>query len=161
MLDIFWIRSLKGTFIALQMKSFGPKNSNFMQGFFKECYLGKSNHSIGKITFVLCADEYLERLEGKVRKCFFYFKIYYSKITVWILCIFKRKPTICDKSTANNPWQPCGLLDTVSKRPRLAWTTSGLEQDFKLWWQWLHMAIKMDFWWSMLYQSSTLVSLWK
>ena len=80
---------------------------------------------------------------------------------MWIICIFKRKHTVCDKSTANNPWQPCGLLDTVSKRPRLAWTTSGLEQDFKLWWQWLHMAIKMDFWWSMLYQSSTLVNLWK
>ena len=88
------------------------------------------------------------------------FMLKYSKIILWIICILKRKHTICDKSTANNPWQPCGLLDTVSKRPRLAWTTSGLEQDFKLWWQWLHMAIKMDFWWSMLYQSSTLVSLW-
>ena len=28
--DIFWIKSRNGTFIALQMKSFGQKKSNFM-----------------------------------------------------------------------------------------------------------------------------------
>ena len=30
--DIFWIKSLNGTLIALQIKAFGPKISNFMQG---------------------------------------------------------------------------------------------------------------------------------
>ena len=37
----------------------------------------KMHHSICKILFVLGADEYLERLEGKIRKClFFYVKIF-------------------------------------------------------------------------------------
>ena len=37
----------------------------------------KMHHSIWKILFVLGADEYLERLEGKIRKClFFYVKIF-------------------------------------------------------------------------------------
>ena len=37
----------------------------------------KMHHSIWKILFVLSADEYLERLEGKIRKClFFYVKIF-------------------------------------------------------------------------------------
>ena len=37
----------------------------------------KMHHSIWKIVFVLGADEYLERLEGKIRKClFFYVKIF-------------------------------------------------------------------------------------
>ena len=30
------------------------------------------HHSIWKILFVLGADEYLERLEGKIRKCLFF-----------------------------------------------------------------------------------------
>ena len=34
----------------------------------------KSNHSIWKILFVLGADEYIERLEGKIRKCLPYFR---------------------------------------------------------------------------------------
>ena len=34
-----------------------------------------------EIIFVLAADEYLERLEGKIRKCLF-FMLKYSKITV-------------------------------------------------------------------------------
>ena len=29
------------------------------------------HHGIWKIVFVLGADEYLEKLEGKIRKCFF------------------------------------------------------------------------------------------
>jgi hypothetical protein len=32
-LDIFWIKSLNGTFLALQINAFGPKkNQDFMQG---------------------------------------------------------------------------------------------------------------------------------
>ena len=27
--DIFWIKSLNGTFLALQLKAFGPKNFDF------------------------------------------------------------------------------------------------------------------------------------
>ena len=38
------------------------------------------HHSISKILFVLDADEYLERLEGKIRKCLFFFMLKYSKI---------------------------------------------------------------------------------
>ena len=30
--DTFWIKSRNGTFSALQMKAFGPKKMNFMQG---------------------------------------------------------------------------------------------------------------------------------
>ena len=60
--DVFWIKSVSGTFIALQKKLVQPS---------------KSNHSIWKILFVLGADEYIERLEGKIRKClFFYVKIF-------------------------------------------------------------------------------------
>ena len=47
----------------------------------------KMHHSIWKILFVLGADEYLERLEGKIRKSlFFYVKIF--KITV---CLMTKK----------------------------------------------------------------------
>jgi hypothetical protein len=36
----------------------------------------KMHHRIGKILFVLSADEYLARLEGKIKMClFFYVKI--------------------------------------------------------------------------------------
>ena len=36
-------------------------------------------HHIWKILFILGADEYLERLEGKIRKClFFYVKIFWN-----------------------------------------------------------------------------------
>ena len=39
--------------------------------------ISKMHHSIWKILSVLGADEYLERLEGKIRKClFFYVKIF-------------------------------------------------------------------------------------
>ena len=41
----------------------------------------KTHHSIWKLLFVLGADEYLERLEGKIRECLFFY-IKYSKITV-------------------------------------------------------------------------------
>ena len=40
------------------------------------------HHSIWTILFVSGADEYLERLEGKIRKWIFFF-VKYSKITVW------------------------------------------------------------------------------
>ena len=40
------------------------------------------HHSIWKILFVLGANKYIERLEGKIRKCIF-FMLKYSKITVW------------------------------------------------------------------------------
>ena len=39
------------------------------------------HHSIWKIIFVLGAYEYLERLEGKIRKCLFFMLKYY-KVTV-------------------------------------------------------------------------------
>ena len=59
---MFWIKSLGGTFKAHQKKLVLPS---------------KMHHSIQKILFVLGADEYLERLEGKIRKClFFYVKIF-------------------------------------------------------------------------------------
>ena len=44
----------------------------------------KKHHSIWKILFVLGANEYLERLEGKIRKCYS-FMLKHSKITVWNL----------------------------------------------------------------------------
>ena len=40
-------------------------------------------HKNSKILFVLGSYEYLERLEGKIRKCLFNFISKYSKITVW------------------------------------------------------------------------------
>ena len=39
-----------------------------------------------ELLFVLGADEYLERLEGKIRKCLF-FMLKYSKITVCCMTI--------------------------------------------------------------------------
>ena len=47
----------------------------------------KMHHSIWKILFVLGANKYLERLEGKIRKCLFLL-LKYSKITVWPICHF-------------------------------------------------------------------------
>ena len=41
----------------------------------------KSNHSNGKILFVLGADEYLERLKAKLESAYS-FMLKYSKITV-------------------------------------------------------------------------------
>ena len=41
------------------------------------------HHSIWKNLFVLGADEYLERLEGKIRKClFFYVKIFWNNSVI-------------------------------------------------------------------------------
>jgi hypothetical protein len=41
--------------------------------------ISKSNHNIWKIIFVLGSYEYLERLEGKIGKClFFYVKIFWN-----------------------------------------------------------------------------------
>ena len=37
--DIFWIKSLNGTFLALQIKSFGPKNFDF-HAWVKKCHFG-------------------------------------------------------------------------------------------------------------------------
>ena len=48
----------------------------------------KTQHSIWKILFVLGADEYLERLEGKIRKClFFYDKIFWNNSVNSTLCL--------------------------------------------------------------------------
>ena len=92
------IKSQGGTFVALQMKSFGPKKIQisssgekvpfffFRMGLNDRDLLGRPSrilHRNWKIVFVLSADEYIERLEGKIRKClFFYLK--YSKTTVWV-----------------------------------------------------------------------------
>ena len=89
----FWIKSQNGTFIALQMKSFGPKKFQisstgkkvpfwqfFRMGWDGRALLGRPSripHRNWKIIFVLGADEYIERLEGKIREClFFYVKIF-------------------------------------------------------------------------------------
>ena len=90
--SIFEIKLLCGTFKALQKKQFGPKFFE-LHAWVKKCQFGnfseragdgrallvrpsKMHHSIWKILFVLGADKYLERLEGKIRKClFFYVKI--------------------------------------------------------------------------------------
>ena len=94
----FWIKSQNGTFIALQMKSFGPKKFQIsstgkkvpFRQFFKMGWDGlallggpsRIPHRNWKIIFVLGANEYIERLEGKVIEClFFYFRFF--KITVW------------------------------------------------------------------------------
>ena len=37
--DIFWIKSLNGTFLALQIKAFGPKNFDF-HAWVKKCHFG-------------------------------------------------------------------------------------------------------------------------
>ena len=91
--DTFWIKSQNGTFIALQMKSFGPKKFQisstgkkvpfwqfFRMGWDGRALLGRPSripHRNWKIIFVLGADEYIERLEGKIREClFFYAKIF-------------------------------------------------------------------------------------
>ena len=89
----FWIKSQNGTFIALQMKSFGPKKIQisstskkvpfwqfFRMGWDGHALLGRPSripHRNWKNIFVLGADEYIERLEGKIKEClFFYVKIF-------------------------------------------------------------------------------------
>ena len=37
--DTFWIKSLNGTFLALQIKAFGPKNFDF-HAWVKKCHFG-------------------------------------------------------------------------------------------------------------------------
>ena len=70
----FWIKSQNGTFITLQMKSFGPKKFQisskgkkvpFCQ-VFRMDWDGRALTGIEK-KIVLGADEYIERLEGKIR----------------------------------------------------------------------------------------------
>ena len=89
----FWIKSQNGTFIALQMKSFGPKKFQisstgkkvpfwlfFRVGWDGSALLGQPSRISQrnwKNIFALGADEYLERLESKIRKrLFFYVKIF-------------------------------------------------------------------------------------
>ena len=91
----FWIKSQNGTFIALQMKWLGPKDFQISSTgkkvpfgqFFRtgwddhgHALLGRPSrihHGNWKIIFVLGADEYVERLEGKIREfLFFYVKIF-------------------------------------------------------------------------------------
>ena len=91
--DSFWIKLQNGTFIAFQMKSFGPKNFQissmgkkvplwqfFRMGWDGSDLLDRPSRipkKKRKIIFVLGADEYVERLEGKIREClFFYVKIF-------------------------------------------------------------------------------------
>ena len=90
--DRFWIKSQNGTSIALQMKSSPQKIQILSTGkkvpfwqFFRmgpdgRALLGQPSripHRNWKIIFVLGANEYIKRLEGKIREClFFYVKIF-------------------------------------------------------------------------------------
>ena len=60
----------------------------FRMGWDGHALLGRPSripHRNWKNIFVLGADEYIEILEGKIREClFFYLKIIYSRITVWV-----------------------------------------------------------------------------
>ena len=87
-LRLFWIKSENGTFIAPQMKSFGPKKFQipctdqkvpFWQ-FFRQGRDGRAlllwplriPHRISKIIFALGADEFQAMLEGKIREAPFF-----------------------------------------------------------------------------------------
>ena len=87
------MKSQNGTFVALQMKSFGPKKFQisstgkkvpfwqfFRMGWDGRARLGRPSkipHRNRKIIVVWGADEYIERLEGKIREyLFFYVKIF-------------------------------------------------------------------------------------
>ena len=60
----------------MQKKMFQSKIM-YLKRFWINWIISKTHHSISKILFVLGADDYLERLEGKIRKClFFYVKIF-------------------------------------------------------------------------------------
>ena len=100
--DTFWIKSQNGTFIALQMKSFGSEKFQisstgkkvplwqfFRMGWVGHALLGRPSRipqRNWKILFVLDAAEYIERLEGKVREClFFYVKILYNNSVIEVL----------------------------------------------------------------------------
>ena len=81
--DIFWIKSLNGTFLALQIKAFGPNNFRFHAGV-KKCHFGNFSEWAGmavpsriprrnsNILFDLGAGKSLERLESKTRKGTFF-----------------------------------------------------------------------------------------
>ena len=53
-----------------QMNTFGPIFFDF-HARVKKCHFGNFSEWAG-IIFVLDADEYLERLEGEIRKCLFF-----------------------------------------------------------------------------------------
>ena len=84
--DTFWIKSKNGTFIALEIKSFGPKKIKYHPRV-KKCHFGnfsewawmalKNPSQELKKYFFLGTDEYIERLEGKIRECLFcYVKLF-------------------------------------------------------------------------------------
>ena len=80
---MFWINYNNGTFIALQVKSFGPKKFKipctdqkvpfwqfFRQGRDDRALLVRPSripHRVSKILFALGADEFLAMLDGKIR----------------------------------------------------------------------------------------------
>ena len=92
--DIFWIKSLGGTFKALQKKPFAKSifkihsNVPFWQ-FFRKVRVGcallvrpsRIPRRISKKNIALGADEFLAMLEGKIRVTPF-FKVQSGKITV-------------------------------------------------------------------------------
>ena len=96
----FWIKSQNGTFIALQMKWFDPKKFQisftgkkvpFWQ-FFRMGWDGRPSRIPQrnlKYMFVFGADEFIERLEVKISAYSFMLK--YSKITVCLINIIKKK----------------------------------------------------------------------
>ena len=92
-LDTFWIKSQNDTFIGLQMKWFGPRKIQISSKgkkvpFWQFFRMGLDGRALlvrpsripyrnRKIIFVLSVDEYIERLEGKIKEClFFYVKIF-------------------------------------------------------------------------------------
>jgi hypothetical protein len=95
--DIFWIKSNNRTYVAPQMKSFGPKNFQipcsdqkvpFWQ-FFRKGRDGRAlivrplriPHRNSKILFALGADEFLVMLEAKLERPHF-IKVQSGKIIV-------------------------------------------------------------------------------
>ena len=58
------------------------------------------HHSIWKIRFVLGAYEYLERQEGKVRKCLFFYVRIFENNSVALLLFWTPKFRVCSGTPA-------------------------------------------------------------
>ena len=101
------------------------------------------HHSIWKILFVLGANEYLERLEGKIRKCLFF----YSKITgvnkLSLFMVFVNQNFInINGRTLFFHESPLGLLQSLKKHAISISKVIFLDQKLKFY-IWYHFNNRM------------------
>ena len=106
--DIFWIKSNNGTFIAPQMKSFGPKKFQipgtdqkvpFWQFFSHTLIVRPSRfpHMISKILFVLSFYEFIVMLIDKLERPHFWSQDPYNRYVVVVVLVLGSIQKFCLK----------------------------------------------------------------